>query len=214
MLRICMLLLFLAGGPMAAAGPWPLPEGDGHLCFSIEGKTADASQAYATLYTELGIGKGRVIGLDFGTAEQGADKAVLFARFPFGPRGGDTVYAYEIGLGMAGGEMALRPGVSVGKGILFGQTHGWIALDSRAVIFKSAGGIFETDLTVGAETRRGDKWMVQLQMAAPSDRDFTVKLAPSYAFKQGKGRHLLLGAAAGLVNTDTVKITFGIWQRF
>lgn len=214
MLRIWVLLLFLAAGPMAAAGPWPLPEGEGHLCFSFESKTGDGAGAYATLYTELGIGKGRVIGFDVGQAEDDFDKAVLFARFPVGDRGGDTVYAWEMGAGMAAGEMALRPGFSVGKGILFGDNPGWIAVDSRAVIFDGADGILETDLTVGAKTRRGDKWMVQLQMAAPGDSDFTVKLAPSYAFKQGKGRHLLLGATAGLVNTDTVKITFGIWQKF
>lgn len=214
MLRIVVLLLMLAAGA-AAAGPWPKPKGTGHLCFTIEGRTSDASGAYATLYTEYGIGKGRTLGLDLGHSEDDLEKAVLFMRRPFGQQGQDTIYAYELGIGAIRGMAALRPGFSIGKGLEFGAMPGWIALDMRGVIFGGAlGGILESDLTVGAETPKGDKWMVQLQMAAPSDRPPHVKIAPSYAFRAGEGRHLLLGAAAGIVGNDTVKITLGLWQRF
>ncbi|MEQ9241450.1 hypothetical protein [Roseovarius indicus] len=214
MLRILVLLLASAAGTLAAASPWPMEKGEGQLCFSIEGKTGDGSEAYATLYTEVGVGRGHVVGLDFGQAEDDLDKAVLFARVPFGARGGNSVQAWEMGVGMVGGELALRPGISLGQGFQIGASPGWVALESRAVVFEKGAGIFQTDLTVGAETARGNKWMVQLQMGAPSDHDPYVKLAPSFAFRQGKGRHLLLGATAGLVNIDTVKITFGLWQEF
>ena len=214
MVRILVLLLASAAGPMAAAGPWPMAKGAGHLCFSLEGDAGDGAGAYATLYTEVGVGKGRVVGFDFGQAEEDLDKAVLFARFPLGARGGDIVQAWEMGVGMVDGALALRPGVSVGRGFTLGESPGWVALDSRAVLTEAGTGVFETDLTVGAGIRGGHKWMVQLQMAAPDDGDPYVKIAPSFAFKQGKGRHFLLGATAGLVNTDTVKFTFGIWQKF
>lgn len=214
MLRMMVLLFMLAAGA-AGAGPWPLPEGTGHLCFAVEGRTSDASEAYATLYTEYGLGKGRTLGLDLGQSEDELDKAVLFMRRPFGPKGQDTLYAYELGIGAVRGEAALRPGLSIGKGLEFGAMPGWIALDMRGVIFEGAGdGILESDLTLGAEMPKGDKWMVQLQMAAPSDRSPYVKIAPSYAFRAGEGRHLLLGAAAGVVGTDTIKVTLGLWQRF
>ncbi|KZY40442.1 hypothetical protein A3731_37385 [Roseovarius sp. HI0049] len=160
------------------------------------------------------MGKGRVVGFDVGQAEDDFDKAVLFARFPFGARGGDTVQAWEMGVGMVDGALALRPGVSIGRGFTIGDSPGWVALDSRAVVSEAGTGVLEADLTVGAGLRGGHKWMVQLQMAAPEDSAPYMKIAPSFAFKQGKGRHLLLGATAGLVNTDTVKITFGIWQKF
>ncbi|MEQ8293116.1 MAG: hypothetical protein RIA08_13000 [Roseovarius sp.] len=214
MVRILVLLLASAAGSMAAAGPWPMARGEGHLCFSIEGDAGDGAGAYATLYTEMGIGKGRAIGLDFGQTEDDLAKAVLFARFPFGARGEDIGQAWEMGVGMVDGALALRPGVSIGRGFQIGESAGWVALDSRAVFSEAGTGVLETDLTVGAEIRGGHKWMVQLQMAAPDDSAPYVKIAPSFAFKQGKGRHLLLGATAGLVNADAVKITFGIWQKF
>lgn len=214
MVRILVLLLASAAGSMAAAGPWPMAKGEGHLCFSIEGDAGGGAGAYATLFAEMGVGRGRVVGLDFGQAEDDLAKAVLFARFPFGARGGDIVQAWEMGVGMVDGALALRPGVSIGRGFQIGEREGWVALDSRAVFSEAGTGVLETDLTVGAELAGGHKWMVQLQMAAPDDGDPYVKIAPSLALKRGKGRHLLLGATAGLVNADAVKITFGIWQKF
>lgn len=213
MLRIVLLLIFVAGG--AVAGPWPQPAGTGHLCFSLEGKASDGTGLYGTLYTEWGIGRDRTLGLDLGQSEDEFDKAVLFLRWPLGRAAGETLHAWELGLGVVRGEAALRPGFSLGRGITIGQSAGWISLDTRGAILETDGAmLLESDLTVGAETPRGDKWMVQLQMGAPSDRSPYVKIAPSYAFRQGDGRHLLLGATAGLVGTDTVKITLGLWQSF
>lgn len=216
MLRIVLLLIFIAGG--ACAGPWPQPAGTGHLCFSLEGKASDGSELYGTLYTEWGIGRDRTLGLDLGQSEDELDKAVLFLRWPLGreaDESGEARFAWEMGLGLVRGEAALRPGFSLGKGILFGRNAGWISLDTRGAVFgKSGDMLLESDLTVGAQTPQGNKWMVQLQMGAPSDRSPYVKIAPSYAFRQGDGRHLLLGATAGLVGTDTVKITLGLWQAF
>lgn len=214
MLRILtVLLLFVAAG--ARAGPWPQPRGAGHLCFTIEGKTTGASDPYATLYTEYGLGHDRTLGLDLGQAENDMDKAVLFLRLPPTQASDGTLYAYELGAGVVDGQPALRPGLSIGRGFAIGDSPAWIALDARAVIFDDAGkGILQSDLTVGAEAGGGNKWMVQLQMAAPSDSSATLKIAPSFAFRQNDGRHLLVGATAGLAGTDTVKITLGLWQKF
>lgn len=212
MLRNLVLMLALATGCSAAAGPWPIAEGEGHLSFSVEAKGGD--DAYATFYAETGVGKGRVLGLDFGQPEEDLDKAIVFLRSPFGPRGQNTVYAWEMGIGSGAGELALRPGLSAGQGFVLGDSIGWVAIESRALIFETGAGIFQADLTVGAETPRGHKWLVQLQMGAPTESAPYVKLAPSFAFKQGKGRHLLLGATAGLVNIDDVKVTVGLWQKF
>ena len=214
MRRIATLLMMLGTGT-AHAGPWPLPEGTGHLCFSIEGEADGGTGAYATLYTEYGIGKGRTLGFDLGIDADDMDKAVLFLRKSKQEDGGAMVQSYELGVGMVRGEAALRTGYSIGQGIEFGEATGWIALDTRAILFEDAtGGMLEADLTVGGNVHNGDKWMVQLQMAAPSDHDPYAKLAPSYAFKMKDGRHLLLGATAGIVGFDTVKITLGLWQSF
>jgi len=214
MMRIAALLIMLVAGA-AHAGPWPLPKGAGHLCFSIEGAARDGSGAYATLYTEYGIGKSRTLGFDLGVSEDDMDKAVLFLRQTKPDKGRAMVQAHELGIGMVQGEAALRTGYSIGQGINFGEMSGWIALDTRAVVFKdSYGGLFEADLTVGGNAQNGDKWMVQLQMAVPTDRDAYAKIAPSYAFRVKEGRHLLLGATAGIVGMDTTKVTLGLWQSF
>lgn len=215
MLRTALLLLlWLWTGP-AAAGPWPLAEGEGHLSFGIEGDPADGTGHYATLYGERGIGAGRVLGLDLGHSEDSFDKAVLFLRHPFGEGGPDSPRAWEIGIGVVDDRAALRAGVSVGRGFTLGGRPAWMSLESRTAIFDADGaGRIEADITLGAETGRGNKWLVQVQMAAPSDRSPYAKVAPAYAFAAGPGRHLLLGATAGVVNSSDARLSIGLWQRF
>jgi len=211
MLRAALLFLFCAG--RAVAGPWPLAAGEGHLSFGIEADPTDGRGLYATLYAETGIGAGRVLGLDLGHSEDSLDKAVLFLRRPIGPGGGDTVHAWEIGVGIVDDEAALRAGISAGRGFTLAGRPAWMSIETRIALFDAAGQI-ETDLTLGAETGRGDKWLVQLQMAAPSDRSAHVKIAPAYAFAAGAGRHLLLGVTAGVVNASDARLSVGLWQRF
>lgn len=215
MLRaVLLLLLWLWTGP-AAAGPWPLAAGEGHLSLGIEADPAEGTGHYATLYGERGIGAGQVLGLDLGHSEDSLDKAVLFLRRPFGGGGPDTPRAWEIGAGVVDDHAALRAGISAGRGFSLAGRPAWMALESRAAIFDEDGaGRIETDLTLGAETGRGNKWLVQLQMAAPSDRSPYVKIAPAYAFAAGPGRHLLLGVTAGVVNTSDTRLSIGLWQGF
>ncbi len=217
MLRLLLLtvLICMSAGTGARAGPWPQPEGKLHLFFSIEGGITGSSDLYGSLYAEYGIGQDRTLGLDLGSDDSEPDKAVLFLRWPLPAAGDGTLYAYEMGVGMVDGQAALRPAVSIGRGISIADNPGWITLDARAALFENGrDGLLQTDLTLGATMPEGDKWLVQLQISAPSDRRPQVRIAPSYAFRQSEGRHLLVGATAGLVGTDTVKVTFGLWQSF
>jgi len=213
MLRILLALLILTTEAMA--GPWPMKAGEGHLSLAFEGSARDGHDFYATLYAEIGIGTGRTLGLDAGQSADRLDKAVLFLRNPFGPRDRQTVYAFEIGAGTVDGKAALRPGISVGRGFSLRGRPAWLAVDMRAAVYDGGrAGVLETDVTLGAETAGGNKWMVQLQMAAPSNRSAYAKLAPSYAFRRGNDRHLVIGATAGLANASDAKLTFGLWQAF
>jgi hypothetical protein len=211
MLRILVLLVLLA--PRAAAGAWPVPAGEGHLSVSVEGDRGDGTDAYSTLYLEHGLAGGRTAGLDLGLSEAEADKAVAFLRWHGGADDG-TRLAYELGAGMVEDHAALRPGMSLGRGVAFGERAGWVALDTRAVLFDDMAARLEADLTVGGDAGTGDKWLVQVQMAAPSDSAPYVKLAPSYAFARGAGRHLRVGVTAGLVGFDDMKLELGLWQSF
>jgi len=211
--RIAALLALMAAP--AVAGPWPRAAGEGHLSFGIEADPGDGSGLYATLYAEAGIGGGRTLGLDLGHSDDDLDKAVLFLRRPLGDGDGETVQAIEFGIGMVEGEAALRAGLAFGRGIgVFGHP-GWIALDTRAALYGNDGtGLVEADLTLGAETARGDKWLVQVQMTAPSDRAPYVRIAPAFAFRAGRGRHLIVGVTAGVLNTGDARLSLGVWQRF
>lgn len=223
MLRSLLLLVLLA--PRATAGAWPLPAGEGHLSVSVEGDRGDGTGAYSTLYLEHGLAGGRTAGLDLGLSEAEVDKAVAFLRWQRGRQAKEeTLLAYEIGLGMVDGSAALRPALSLGRPLAFGKLHGWVALDARAILLlpeqvalQGLAAIehrVEVDLTVGGSLDNGDKWLVQLRTAAPSDADSYARIAPSYAFQQSKGRHLLLGVTADAVGFDGMKLNLGLWQRF
>lgn len=211
---LLILLCSLWTGP-ASPGPWPLARGEGHLSLGLEADPTDGRGLYATLYAEKGIGAGRVLGLDLGHSEDSLDKAVLFMRRPFGPEGRNTVHAWEIGIGAVDDEAALRAGLSTGRGFTLAGHPAWMSIETRAALYDTDGaGRIETDLTLGAATGHGHKWMVQIQMAAPSDRSAYVKIAPAWAFRAGEGRHLLLGVTAGAVNASDTRLSVGLWQRF
>jgi hypothetical protein len=112
-------------------------------------------------------------------------------------------------------EFAIRPGLSLGRGLTLGDYTGWMAIDTRLVV---AGGDFdtllETDLTVGLNDTARRKWIFQIQTGAPADRSPYVKLAPAVAFEQSAGRHILLGVTAGVVEADEIKINLGLWHTF
>lgn len=211
--RILILLVMLAS--RAGAGAWPVPEGHGQLSFSIEGERGDGTGPYTTLYTELGLPGQRTVGVDLGLADRDADKAVAFLRWH---KGGDdwqdTLTAYEFGIGMVDEKAALRPALSLGRPVLFGDIYGWVALDTRGILFDDLETRIEADLTIGGGIGNGDKWLVQVQMAEPSEGDFYAKLAPSYAFEQAEGRHLLMGVTAGIAGFDDIKLSLGLWQKF
>lgn len=212
MLRIAVLILVLAGP--APAGPWPRAAGEGFVSFAVEADPEDGGSPYATLYAEYGIGAGRVLGLDLGRSEDYFDKAVLFFRQPFGAGDTPTVAAWEIGLGMVDERPSLRTGLSVGRGVTLGAQPGWTAFDLRTSLLGSGNAILEADLTVGAETGNGNKWLVQLRMAAPTDSAAYVNIAPAWALRVGPGRHLLIGVTAGVLNSSEARLGLGFWQAF
>jgi len=186
---VAALILAATG---AGAGAWPFPKGTGQLSFSVEGDRGDGTGTYSTLYAEYGLRDDRTLGLDLGFARSDADKAVVFYRWNQQPNGNSRL-AYEFGIGMVDGKAALRPALSLGRPITLGNGYGWVALDARAILRDDMQGRLEADLTIGGDAGGDDKWLVQIQTAAPSYEAPYAKIAPSYAFGLGKGRHVLVG---------------------
>lgn len=210
---LCITLMLILFATAGHAGPWPRPKGEGFFCLCLEGNSVD--DAYATLYTEYGIGRGHTAGLDLGVTETDVDKALIFLNRPI-TRGTDenSVMAHQLAVGAVGGRATLRNGLLLGKGIMLGQHAGWIALEAYGVLHDGGDGAIEANLTIGADTGTGDKWLVEIQMKAPSDAAPQVKIAPGYAFGLENGRHLVVGAAAGIDGADDTVLTLGLWQGF
>ena len=216
MIRLVLILMLSAA--QAQGGAWPREQGRTFLSFSIEGEfevgITDASDGYASLYLEHGLDRDLTLGLDAGGHETDMAKAIGFLRWPVGPRGQAAVWSMEFGLGLYDEDFALRPGLSYGRGLDLGGVPGWLAVDSRALIYDGMEGILETDITLGWRPLQDHMVILQLQTGAPTERETYAKIAPSYVFGLPGGRHLELGVTAGIVEASDITLKLGLWQEF
>ena len=229
-----LLLLALMLPDLAQAGPWLRAEGEKFLSFSLLLEDVDESgsaNGYASLYGEYGATPNLTLGVDIGTNEDGVFNAFAFALLPISQ---DRIkIAFEIGAGLverAGtlrsdlsngsfgavtSALAVRPGLSIGTGFSAMGTEGWFAIDTRGEIMVEDGdAALASDITLGLKPRARTKVILQLQQGGPmSDPDY-MRFAPSVVWEVGPGRHLELGATAGLKNAEAYGIKLGFWRRF
>lgn len=232
MLRALILLLLIAGP--ALAGPWP--RGKGKVFYSVHANVEYLEEfglmnQYGTIYGEYGLTEKLTLGVDYSGSEIATDKAIAFLRYPIANGDRKLLYAIEMGLGLSDGEMALRPGLSIGRGITWGQRHGWISLDTRALLTGSSQtSRIESDFTFGLGMTERGKLILQLQGGIQSKGDNYLKFAPSYVIelkqpkprkkqrkkrKPRKGKQFLeIGLTAGLVNYENYAAKIGIWREF
>ncbi|WP_299843236.1 hypothetical protein [uncultured Roseovarius sp.] len=216
MFRVLLLLLVL--GFQAQAGPWP--RGDGKVFLSFHGN-AEASRdlldirQYATIYGEYGLTDTITLGVDYSGSELGTDKAIAFVRIPIANGDRQLRFSAELGIGLVDGENALRPGVSVGRGVSMRGRHGWITLDTRLVLpGGEANQRLEADFTFGLSISKRFKAILQLQGGMPSEGDRYLKFAPSVVFERKPGKYFELGVVTGIQNYDAYGVKFGIWKEF
>ncbi|MFN3209112.1 MAG: hypothetical protein ACE369_08950 [Roseovarius sp.] len=216
--RVLFPALLLIGPLQAAADPWPRAEGETFLSFSVETEfesgVTDGSGFYGSIYAEHGLTDRMTLGLDAGAEDTDVAKAIVFLRWPVGRAQSGTRVAAEFGIGMSRETFALRPGISIGKGVQVGETPGWLSVDSRAVMIDGFDGVLETDITFGLSPTPDSKIILQLQTGLPTESAPYAKLAPSYVHRVAPGRHLELGFVAGVAEADDFKLKFGFWQAF
>lgn len=209
------LALSMPNTRAAEAGAWTREKGEVFLSFSVDIDAEDDAEPFFGVYGEYGLGRGRTLGLDLHDDGAGDGKAFVFLRWPLGPRERGLKLAYELGIGVNKSEAALRPGFSIGHGLDFGRTTGWINLDTRALLYEDYDdALLEGELTFGWKPSRKLKLMLQLQGGAPQSGDAYAKIAPKVAIRQGRSRHLTLGVTAGIVEVDGLEINLGFWQEF
>ena len=87
-------------------------------------------------------------------------------------------------------------------------------MDLRGLIYDRGDGLLEQDLTFGIKPSERSILIVQLQTGVPSDDVPYARLAPSFIYEASPGRHIEIGATAGIVNSDAVRVKVGLWLRF
>jgi len=202
---------------MVQAGAWPREKGEGFLSFSSQFAERDETginrQSFAA-YAEYGATGRLTLGLDLSGDALRMSKAIAFARWPLGRAGRPRKLAVELGAGQVEGEAALRPGLSLGRGVRLGARQGWLAADTRAILFSGGGAAFETDLTAGLALGPRLLGIVQLQAGAPeSGRDY-LHLSPSLVYEMRPGAQIELGVLAPLSGGGERELKLGLWRRF
>lgn len=216
--RVVIPALLIASAAPALAGPWLRAEDTTFLSYSIEtdfeNGISDGSGFHGSLYAEHGLTDRLTLGLDASGHADDMSKAIAFLRWPVGATDRTLRIAAEFGLGMARDTFALRPGLSVGRGLELGDTPGWLSIDSRAVMVDSFDGVLETDITFGLSPGPDAKVILQLQTGVPTDSAPYAKLAPSYIRRIAPGRHVEVGLVAGVAEADDFKLKIGFWHQF
>jgi hypothetical protein len=201
----------------AQPGAWPREKGEGFIAASGTVEEPDETGYYRqsfSLFAEYGVTGRLTLGVDAGGDALRMSKAIAFLRWPLGSPARKLKVAVELGVGQVEEENALRPAVSVGRGIRVGGHHGWLNADTRAILFEGGAAAYETDLTAGLSLGARVKAMVQLQAGRPArGRDY-LRLAPSLVYEARPGAHLELGVTEPVSGGGTRGFKLGLWRRF
>jgi len=215
MWRALILMAMILPGPVQA-GPWLRAEGEGFVSYSImlvDAGSSDVSDGYATLYGEYGAAPNLSLGVDLGTDGDGFYSGFVFALLPLSRE--RIKVALELGAGVIDGAGAMRPGLSLGTGFTAMGRPGWASLDARSEIMaRNGNAALSADLTLGIKPRPGTKVILQLQQGGPMHDPDYLRLAPSIVWEMKPGRHLEIGATAGLKNAEDYGIKLGFWHSF
>ncbi|EAQ27163.1 hypothetical protein [Roseovarius sp. 217] len=219
MLRCLTLALMLLPWLIttAEAGAWPRDKGQTFLATSGQMEGPDEFGLYRqsfTLYAEYGLTERVTLGLDLGGDTLRMTKSIAFARWPIGRAGRKVRLAFEIGLGEVDETAALRPGLSLGRGLTLWGRHGWAAFDGRAVVFGDSRMTLESDITFGLNTTQRSKAILQLQTGRPSFGRAYSRFVPSFVYETKPGAHLEFGVILPFSGGGERGVKLGLWRQF
>ena len=199
------------------AGAWMRSKGEGFLSATGTVEGPDELGLYRQnfgLYAEYGATARLTFGVDLGGDTLRMTKAIAFLRWPLRDPARDTKLAVEIGIGQVEQENALRPGLSIGRGVTIGRHHGWLNADGRAIVFESGDTAFETDLTAGLSIGERVKLIAQLQAGRPAQGRDYLRLAPSIIYQTRPDTHLEFGVTEPLSGGGERGVKLGLWRKF
>ncbi|MGR3520942.1 MAG: hypothetical protein ACU0EF_12785, partial [Roseovarius sp.] len=196
---------------------WPRAEGEGFLSAAGTVEGPDQFGLYRqsfSLYAEYGATERLTFGVDLGGDAGRMSKAIAFLRWPLGDGERPLRFALELGGGQVDEETALRPGLSVGRGITIGQRQGWLNADTRAILFDGGTTAFETDLTAGLSLGDRVKALVQLQAGVPAQGRDYLRLAPSVVYEVRPGTQIEFGLTEPISGGGERGFKLGLWRTF
>lgn len=224
MLRLVAILLFLLGQTWAnpaIAGPWPRAKGDAFLAFSTRIAAPDIANIngpysiYSSTYIEYGLTEKITIGIDLGHAVSGDTKAVAFLRYPLGVLKGKHRVAFEIGVGIAGNDPLLRPGMSYGFGFSGEKRSGWFTIDAVTEYRPISGQIdLKADITLGINHTDRVRSMFQFQTGISTGDPAFIRFAPAIIVRTRAKNHIEIGADFGILGDQEVGVKIGFWREF
>lgn len=215
------LILALAVLPWLAgaveAGAWPRAKGQTFLAATGQVDAPDqtglAQQSF-TLYAEHGLSERLTLGLDLGGDALRMTKSLAFARWPIGQPSRPLKIAVEIGVGNVSEKSALRPGLSLGRGLTFWGRQGWAAFDGRAVVFGGGEVTLESDLTLGLNISPRGMVIAQVQTGRPAAGRAYTRFVPSYVHATKPGAHLEFGLILPVSGGGERGVKLGLWRSF
>lgn len=217
-----VLCVLCASASPGVAGAWPQTAG----AYFVSATTrmsrpqndlrAGQVATYTTLYVEYGVTDRLTMGVDLGRSVSGAEKAVVFLRYPLPSRWETVKLSAEIGIGRIDDARVLRPGFSLGTSFpVRDDIYGWLSVETIAEIDRRSGAVdYKLDATVGVTLPSERKFFVQVQSGAPHDRESFLRIEPTMVFPAGKDRHLEVGVTVGLRGDDQLGLKLGLWQKF
>lgn len=215
-LLLSLLLMPWLAAP-ALPGAWPRAKDTAFVATSAQIEGPDEHGFYSqnfSLFAEYGLTERLTLGIDVGGDAVRMSKAVGFLRWPVGPAERPLKLAVEFGAGRVQGETALRPGFNIGRGIKLLERYGWLAVDSRAVLFEGGAVSLEGEATFGLSVTARSKVILQLQAGAPDEgRDYT-RFAPSFVHQIRPGIHIEAGLVEPLTGGGHRGFKLGLWRNF
>jgi hypothetical protein len=206
------MILALAAAPApVVAGAWLRAEAHGFLSWTVKVQDGAAATTYSTIYGEYGINPDLTIGLDLGSDEGGDHKALAFVLMPLSREG--LHIAFELAAGTLERGAAIRPGVSVGRGLNWGGLSGWWNIDTRARITQDNTAL-AIDATLGINLWAETKLIGQIQEGGfLADPDF-LRLAGSVVWQVAQGQHFEIGLTTALKDAEDFGLKLGMWRSF
>jgi hypothetical protein len=225
--------------PPAAAGPWARGEGDIFLSYGVtteDTRTALLLEGWEpqrtfSVYGEYGFGHRFTGGIDLDWGEL-SQMGVVFLRRTLTPSDTRFQLAVDAGLGLRqedgqDSETRLRLGASAGMGfgawdgdvgaVALAHHGGWISFDAVALLDPKGDldPILSYDLTMGLNF--SERLAGILSVTAedwPGAEDMLIAVRPSLVFALTERTRVQTGAHAAIEGSETLGLSFSIWQEF